>query len=101
MKAPAGADTAPLHRLFTELVVSLKPPHQLRLITVCWPLVLRPLFGVRVLPEEHRFLGDDFRKHVSALARLRTSTSCLRLLEEFHMISTGRWIRILRSLLVL
>ena len=67
MKAPAGADTAPLHVDFSELVVSLKTNwRRLRCITVWLPRVLRlliTLFGVWV--EGHRNLENDFRKHVS------------------------------------
>ena len=57
--------------------------------------------GPPTLLEEHRILGDDFRKYVSAWLDSETYRSCLRLVKEFHMISTRRWIRILRSILVL
>ena len=44
------------------------------------PLSLRLLFGVRVLPEEYRILGDNFRNIFLPLVSMA--------FEEFHMIST-------------
>ena len=66
MKAPAGADTAPQHRGFSELVVSFKTTASPRRITVCLLRGLSVSSCAWVLPEEHRNLENDFRKYVSA-----------------------------------
>ena len=54
--------------------------------------------GVRVLPEEHRILEDDFRQNVSAFSALTGSAvvTCSRV----RVFSTRRWALILRSILV-
>ena len=102
MSAPSGANTAP----FIELAgVSLKPPvshsvlgwwspqnlHRFNesLSLRALPLLPRLLLGVRVLLEEHRILGDDVRKYVSAFCAMTGSTAnppVLRLSTAFGRI---------------